>query len=226
ADPDAALLAYTEVRGRTLDTLNRDEIDDALLRKFWQQLASARDHHLIVRGLTADQILVDEQRRAWFLDVASGEIAASRLQLRHDAALLLTTLALVTSPQRAAAAAIDTLGPQAAASAVPLLQPIAMSRSTRSALRSHRTLLSELREAVLYQVPTAEFEPVRVERVRPRTIITIVGGAIAAYYLLSELVQVNLRQIVTTAEPGWVSLTVAFAFISFVGAAISLMGFT
>jgi uncharacterized protein (TIRG00374 family) len=226
ADPDAALLAYTEVRGRTLDTLDRDEIDDALLRDIGQQRASARAHQLIVRGLTAEQILVDEQRRAWFLDVASGEIAASRLQLRHDAALLLTTLALVTSPQRAAAAAIDTLGPQAAASAVPLLQTIAMSRSTRSALRSHRTLLSELREAVLYQVPTAEFEPVRIERVRPRTIITIVGGAIAAYYLLSELVQVNLRQLVTTAAPGWVSLTVAFAFISFVGAAISLMGFT
>jgi uncharacterized protein (TIRG00374 family) len=226
ADPDAALLAYTELHGRTLDTLDRNEIDDALLRDIWQQLASARVHHLIVRGLTAEQILVDEERRAWLLDVASGEIAASRLQLRHDAALLLTTLALATSPHRAAAAAIDTLGPEAAASAVPLLQPIAMSRSTRSALRSHRTLLSELREAVLHQVPTAEFEPVRIERVRPRTVISIVGGAIAAYYLLSELAQVNLGQLVTTADPGWVSIAIAFSFISFVGATISLMGFT
>lgn len=225
AGPDAALVAYHHVRGRTLDTLAEDEIDDALLRDIWQQLAAARSHHLVVRGLTADNILVDEPRRAWFLDVRSGEIAASRLQLRHDAAQLLTTVALVASPQRAAAAAIETIGPQAAAAAVPLLQPIAMNRPIRTALRSRRTLLSELRDAVLRRVPSVEIEPVRIERLRPRTILSIVGGAIAAYYLLSELGQVNLGQLVTKADIGWVTLTVAFAGLSFVGAAMSLMGF-
>ena len=222
--PDAVLLAYHHVAGRTLDTLADGEVGDALLRDICTQLAAARMHHLVVRGLTAREILVDDRRQAWLLGVGSGEIAASRLQLRHDAAQLLTTLALLAGPQRAAAAAIDTLGPQAATSAVPLLQPIALNRATRSALRSHRTLLAELRDAVVRQAPTAEIEPVRIERLRPRTIISIVGGAVAAYYLLTALGQVNLRQL-ASASPGWATLTVAFALLSYGGATLSLMGF-
>ncbi len=225
AGPDTAILAYQHIAGRVLGTLATPEIDDVLLRDVCAQLAAARTRHVMVRGFGAGEILVDDQRRSWLLGVGSGEVAASRLQLRYDVARLLTTLALLVGSQRAAAAAIDTLGAEAVTAAVPLLQPIAMNRDTRQALRSHRTLLAELRDAITRKVPTAKLEPVQIERLRPRTIVSIVGAAFAAYYLLSALGRVNLGQLAGSAQPGWITVTLAFTLLSYVGATMSIIGF-
>lgn len=225
AGPDAAITAYEHIFGRRLDEIPSDEITDEVLADAWRQIAAARSRHLVLRGLTADQLLLDRSGKLWFLDVRDGEVAAHTLQLGQDVAQLLATTALIVGPDRAVAAAIAVLGPEAVADAVPLLQPIALDRKTRAQLRAQRILLPELREAVLHRVPGAAPEPVRLERVRPRTLITVIGGTIAAYYLLSVLGSVDIARLVTTAEPAWVVLTIGFGFLTFVGATIALMGF-
>ncbi len=225
AGADGALIAYEHVDGRRLDQLPAADVDDGLLRQAWTQLAAARASHVAVRGITNDQLLVDDAQRLWFLDVRSGEVAANQLQLRHDAAQLLATTALLAGPQRAAAAAVDTLGQDGTGAALPLLQPIALHRKIRAKLRSRRTLLPEVREAVLKRVSDPAVAPVRIERLRPRTIVSIIGGAIGAYYLMSALASVDLVGLVTGADVGWAAVTLAFAMLTFVGAAISLMGF-
>jgi glycosyltransferase 2 family protein len=222
---DAALLTYEKVDGRTLDEVPADDVTDHVLAQAWQQFTILESRRIVPRSLTADRLLLDDVGTLWLIDVRSGDVAASDLQIRLDAAQLLVTTALLIGTERALDAAVNAIGPEQVTRALPLLQPIALSRHTRAELRQHKGLLTELRDAALKRLPQADVEPVQVERVRPRTLLTIVGGAVAAYILLSQLGSVDPVSIFSRASLSWALIALGFSALTYVAAALSLMGF-
>ena len=52
-------------------------------------------------------------------------------------------------------------------------------------------LLTQIRHQVLLIRPQAPVEPARLERIRPRTLISFIAGAIGAYFLLSQLTHIE-----------------------------------
>lgn len=86
-------------------------------------------------------------------------------------------------------------------------------------------LLTQIRHQVLLIRPQAPVEPAQLERIRPRTLISFIAGAIGAYFLLSQLTQVDFGTIVGEAEWGWVAVAVACSALSYLAAAMSLLGF-
>jgi uncharacterized membrane protein YbhN (UPF0104 family)/tRNA A-37 threonylcarbamoyl transferase component Bud32 len=224
---DAALLAYEHVPGRALATLSDDEITDELLTAIWHQLGLLHAQRLAHRQLEDGSILIDEDGAPYLVDLRSGEIAASDLVLHLDLAQLLTTLALRVGPERAVKTAAGVLGADPLAAVVPLLQKVALSRNTRAALRRERDLLSRIREQILLLKPEAEVEvqPERLERFRPRTALSIIAGAAAGYFLLSQLSNIDLRRLLQQAEWGWAGAGVAAAGVTFLAAAMMVIGF-
>lgn len=100
--------------------------------------------------LVGDALLVDRSGNIVLTELRGGEIAAGDLVLRMDIAQLLTTFGLRVGAERAVAAAVEVLGPDAVADNLPLLQPIALSRTTRATLRQlARERSKREREAVL-----------------------------------------------------------------------------
>ncbi|MCF3962221.1 lysylphosphatidylglycerol synthase domain-containing protein [Streptomyces fuscigenes] len=285
--PDAVMLVYEHVGGRTLDTLADGEITDELMLGAWEQVRHLQSRRIAHRSLTGDALLVDRAGRVILTELRGGEIAASDVILRMDTAQLLTTIGLRVGAERSVAAAVAVLGPDAVADCLPLLQPIALSRSTRATLRRlareraqrereavleasaankkaratesavaadgdkkavrkslraekqaekraiddaldearEEDLLSQIRRQVLLIRPQAPVEPVRLERIRPRTLVGFIAGAIAAYFLLSQLTQLDFSTVVSEAHWGWVAAAVAFSALSYVAAAMSLLGF-
>lgn len=285
--PDAVMLVYEHIGGRTLDALEDAEITDDLVRGAWEQVKALQSRRIAHRRLTGDAILVDRFGTVFVTDLRGGEIAAGDLVLRMDVAQLLTTTGLRVGPERAVSAALAVLGPDAVADCLPLLQPIALSRSTRAQLRrlarersqrereavleasdaakraraegaelsrkgdrknarkSLRTekqaekramddaleeareedLLSQMRREVLLIRPQAPVEPVRLERIKPRTLISFIAGAIAAYFLISQVTEADFGAVVEQAEWGWVAAALGFSALSYVAAAMSLLGF-
>lgn len=268
--PDTALLVYTHVPGRTLDELGGDEIDDALLRSWWECVHTLHQRRVSHGRLTGRCLLAatpapgapretaDERAEGHLLDLTEGSIAAGDLALRLDIAHLLTVLALRVGADRATASATAVLGVSRVSAALPLLQPIGLLHSVRRELRRHdrerrnalRTavadrlasgeltqaeadqelgaaegdLLTEIRTRVLAEAPRAEAEPVRLERLRPRTLFSVVAGAFAVYLLCTQLT-VRPSDIVARADPGWALAALAAAALSHVAAAMSLTGF-
>ncbi len=290
--PDAVMLVYEHVGGRSLDALEDKEITDEVVRGAWMQVKALQSRRIAHRRLTGDALLVDRSGRVILTDLRGGEIAAGDLVLRMDVAQLLTTLGLRVGAERAVAAAVAALGPDKVADCLPLLQPIALSRSTRATLRrlarerAHREreavlaasqadkqarveeharhaehrgepvgkaerkaakehkqaekraldeamdeareedLLVQIRQQVLLIRPQAPVEPVRLERIKPRTLISLIAGAIAVYFLLSSISQSPLS-LSTFAEADWAWVVVALLFsaASYVAAAMSLLGF-
>lgn len=285
--PDAVMLVYEHIGGRSLDALEDSEITDDLVRGAWRQVRALQSRRIAHRRLTGDAILVDRSGKVFVTDLRGGEIAAGDLVLRMDVAQLLTTTGLRVGAERAVASALAVLGPDAVADCLPLLQPIALSRSTRAHLRrlarersqrqreavldasdaakrarsqdaeaaddavrksgrkSQRTekqaekramddaldgareedLLSQIRQEVLLIRPQAPVEPVRLERIKPRTLFSFIAGAIAAYFLISQVTEADFGAVVEQAEWGWVAAALGFSALSYIAAAMSLLGF-
>ncbi len=278
--PDAVMLVYEHTGGRTLDSLADEEITDELLRHTWHQVQALQSRRIAHRRLAGDAILVDRSGTVILTDLRGGEIAAGELLLRMDVAQLVTTLGLRVGAERAVASAVGVLGPDAVADCLPMLQPIALTRSTRATLRRlareraqrerdavleasrqvkqarveeaekpdkktvraeqraekralddaleearEEDLLTQIRHQVLRIRPQAPVEPARLERVRPRTLISVFAGAIGGYYLLTQLTHIEFGPLVANAQWGWVIAAVLFSALSYVAAAMSLLGF-
>ncbi|MFI5683915.1 lysylphosphatidylglycerol synthase domain-containing protein [Streptomyces sp. NPDC051636] len=286
--PDAVMLVYEHTGGRTLDSLSDDEITDDLLRSTWLQVQALQSRRIAHRRLAGDAILVDRSGTVILTDLRGGEIAAGDLLLRMDVAQLVTTLGLRVGAERAVASAVGVLGPDAVADCLPMLQPIALTRSTRATLRKlareraererdavleasrqakqarleeapddtrpvlekpdkktvraeqraekraidealeearEEDLLTQIRHQVLRIRPQAPVEPARLERVRPRTLISFIAGAIGAYFLLTQLTHIEFGPLVANAQWGWVVAAVVFSAGSYFAAAMALLGF-
>jgi uncharacterized protein (TIRG00374 family) len=222
---EAALLAYEHLETRPLDEFPDEDLDDELLADIWRQVRLLQAQRLAHRRLTGDSIHIDTAGRVVLMDARSGEIAAGDLLLRLDVAQLLTYLALRVGAERSVRSAAEVLGHDALAGALPLLQRIALTRQTRAALSRNKHLLTALREQVVALTPQVELEAVRLERFRPRTLVTIIVSALAAYFLLSQLSQVNLGRVVSTAQWGWTGVALLAAGLSYIAAALMLKGF-
>ncbi|MEZ3177709.1 flippase-like domain-containing protein [Streptomyces pimonensis] len=284
--PDAVMLVYEHSGGRTLDSLPDEEITDELLRGTWHQVQALQSRRIAHRRLVGDAILVDRSGTVILTDLRVGEIAAGDLLLRMDISQLLVTLGLRVGAERAVASALSVLGPDTVADCLPMLQPIALSRSTRGTLRRlareraerereavleasrqsrparpeheadhvvldrpgkkavraeqraekraidealeearEEDLLTQIRHEVLRIRPQAPVEPARLERVRPRTLISLIAGAIGAYFLLTQLTHIEFGPVISNAEWGWVAAAVLFSAASYVAAAMALLGF-
>ncbi|AQS67660.1 lysylphosphatidylglycerol synthase transmembrane domain-containing protein [Streptomyces pactum] len=305
--PDAVMLVYEHTGGHTLDSLPDEKITDDLLRGTWQQVRALQSRRIAHRRLVGDAILVDRSGTVILTDLRIGEIAAGDLLLRMDISQLLVTLGLRVGAERAVASAVAVLGPDAVADCLPMLQPIALSRSTRATLRKlareraqrereavlessrqarlarseataddgtspapghpekpgesdgadkpdktekvdkkairaeqraekravdealeearEEDLLTQIRHAVLRIRPQAPVEPARLERVRPRTLISFIAGAIGAYFLLTQLTHIEFGPLISNAQWGWVAAAVLFSAASYIAAAMALLGF-
>ena len=86
-------------------------------------------------------------------------------------------------------------------------------------------LLAQIRRQVLLVRPQAPIEPVRLERIKPRTLISFCAGAFAAYFLLSQFTHLKLGALVGEANWIWVAFALLFSALTYVAAALSLLGF-
>jgi uncharacterized membrane protein YbhN (UPF0104 family) len=223
--PDSSLLAYQYIVGTRLSELSESDLSDDDLLAAWRAMRTLHKHRVAHRALTADNILRDNEGRIWLLGESRGTIAASEVSERIDIAELLCTLAMIVGADRAVRTGRRVLGVSTLARALPVLQPVALSPVTRRAMRKRRDLMVTLRDALVEIRPDGEVEQIKLERIKPRTLIMIVVGGIAAYVLLSQLAQVDLVTLISSASLTWVAIAFIAAIATYPGAAWSLSGF-
>ncbi len=198
---------------------------DQVLDDLWNQVVLMHAHSLAHRRLSAESIRLDEHRQVWLTDTAGAEIAASPLALQADVAQVLVSTAAVAGTDAAVAAAVRALGAPAVARALPLVQPLALTSATRSALRGKGQLLEELREAVLEEAPAVDTSEIRIERVRPKMLLSGLAMVVAVSLVAGQLAGVDVLGVLRDADPAWVLVALLAFFTTYLGASWGLLGF-
>jgi uncharacterized membrane protein YbhN (UPF0104 family)/tRNA A-37 threonylcarbamoyl transferase component Bud32 len=222
---EAAALATSHRDGTTLAECSAPT--DRQLGHVFDAVLQLHRHQVTHRSLTADHILLTgaDRETVVLLDPGDGDVAASDLQLRLDLSQLTATVALLVGPERAAGLACRKLGQAAVASLVPLLQPVVLHRSTRASLRRRKDVLPALRKGLVGSMPQDPVPPVQLERIRVRSILTLVASIFAAYIIIGELGSKNFGQVIRHSDWRWVLVALALSVATYIGAAWSLSGF-
>lgn len=223
-DEDAALLAFPRIDGRTFAQIGSDLTDEDM-DNAWRAVRDLHDRGVTHRSLTAEHLLRDPIGKIWLLHPEEGTVAASDIAMRVDLAELLTTLAMLTSPERAVSSGQRVLGPGRIVKALGVLQPIALSAQTRKAIRKRKNILVQLRDLLLEMAPSQASEQVELERLRPKMLFTLVAGTVAGYILLTQLAQVDLATLISDASWGWAFVALALSSVTYIAAAMALEGF-
>ena len=87
-------------------------------------------------------------------------------------------------------------------------------------------MLAELRKRLTAVAPDSQVLPVQLERIRPRTLITLIAGVFAAYVLAGQLADVHLSKLVAQANFGWTAVALALSALTYIGATLAITGFT
>lgn len=220
---DSCVLAHEYIEGASFEQV--DELTDADLEQAWRALRTLHEHHISHRSLHAGHLIRGTDETVWLVGQDTGSVAATDVALRIDLAEMLCTLALLAGADRAIATGRTVLGVAGLSRALPALQTVALSAPSRKALRRHKDLLVELRNTLIEIGPDDAGEPIQLQRIRPRTLILTVVGTIAGYVLLGQLADVDLVNLITTADWRWVIGALAFSTVTYIGAAWSLAGF-
>ena len=223
--PDSAVLAFDHVPGRTFAELPKPIADPELVGA-WEIVRDLQAARIAHRSLTEEHLLLGTNGKVYLIGLEDGAIAASDVLLRIDLAEMFCTLALLSSAERAMAAGRMVLGDAYLARALPALQLVAFSTETRNALKGNHELLAQIREQLISLFPEAESEQIEIERIKPRTLLTIAGGTIAGYLLLTQLAQVNLNHLIAQANPIWLLVGLGFSVATYFAATLSLTGVT
>jgi undecaprenyl-diphosphatase len=213
-----ALLVAENSEGQTLDERS---IPDA-----WEQ--TRRLHRArIAHGRLDTEHLVTRDGCVTIVGWERASTAARTRQLGADVAHLLATTGAIVGAERAAQLAVDGVGRECVADALPLLQANALSGSTRSALdRSPAPdALAELREATAAAVGTEPPELQELYRVNPRRLLMAVAALIAIAVLLSRVGDpVAFWETVRDASWGFVVLAFFLGVLTDVAFAVAFLG--
>jgi uncharacterized membrane protein YbhN (UPF0104 family) len=218
--PDTIVLVHEQLAATALENPT-----DAQLRDLWGNVVKLHHDRVTHRGVIAGRVLVGCDGQVILPILTDGEAFASELKIRLDRAEVLITAAQLAGAERAVAVARTIFTADELAATLPLLQPVAFSRTTRAALKKDSALLEALRDQLQSETDRGPSEPIRVERFRPRTVVSIVALLVAGYLLVGQLGSIDLATVFSSARWGWIPFVLLASAGTYVGAALSLTGF-
>ena len=209
-----AVLVVAAGDARPLISLDPDGIDDELLTRIWELDARLYDAGIAHGALDAYRVCVFGDGTPAIGDFAAAAVAAPDAALRSDRAQLLVSTALLADHARAVDAALAVLGGDALAEILPYLQPAALDRATRHAVRAEEWDLDDLRklsaEAARVELPKLE----QIRRVTWASIAMIAVIGLVSYAIISAVTNVGLDSLIEEfkqADLAWLLLALVLS---------------
>ncbi|XBH21313.1 flippase-like domain-containing protein [Jonesiaceae bacterium BS-20] len=216
----------------TLTEAAPETITDAVMDEAWRQLGIAHDAGITHRSLSTDAILLttatqatDEAPTVWIAGWQSGDVASAPLTRGLDNAQMLALFALAVGAEHAISSARKVLSESELAAVGPLLQTVVLPGTTRAQLRGHKNLMGELRAALIKQVPDASIEPQPLTRISPKKLVTLLLTIVVIAVVFTSINFDQITLAVRSAQPWWMALSFALGLLTWLGAAMTFVGF-
>ena len=228
ADGRDAVLVVDTRDARPLVALDPGDVDDAAARRAsgrWMPDSSSSGSR--TAHFDGYRIAVREDGTPVLGDLSQATVSASDTALRSDRAQLLVSTALLVDHQRAVEVARSVIGADAIAEMLPYLQPAALDRTTRHAVRDQDWNLDDLRmmaaDAAGVELPKLE----QLRRVSVARIVLLAALGLIAYVIISAVADVGLDSLIEEfqeADLVWLGLALAFAPVVAFPQAFSTIG--
>ena len=204
--------------------LGTQPLDRALVADVWRQVEALHRDRIAHRNLDLNDVWVTPDGRAVLRGFDGAAIAASDRDLALDRAQLLVSTALAMGTKDAVDVAVEAIGPAVVMTAVPYLQPLALPSPTRRAWRGNKAVLDSLRTAIAHATGVEPAPLARLDRIRPRTAMSLAAFVFAFYVLLPQLGDFgDTAEAASKANWWWLApmilgaaATIVFAALSFV----------
>lgn len=233
------ILAAVEVEDRTMAMVEQrpqdlrsltdfapEAISDQALDQIWKEVRNLHHAGVAHEGLHTGSFCVDRNGRIWITGLTRGEIAASRLRMRLDRAELLIATALLVGADRAIVAAEKVIGSEDLATLPPLMQKVALNPYITAALKADSSILETLRDDIISQTPVPPEAEVQMERLKPRSVVSIVALTFAVYVLAGQLGDVNFGTVFTSINWMWAGIAVLASLTTYFGSAWTISPFS
>jgi undecaprenyl-diphosphatase len=230
AGPGAAVLVTRQPAAVTpLAAVDQAAVTDDVLADLWRRVRKLHAAHVAHGQLNANHVLLGPDGVALAdFERASGATTARRRAT--DVAELLASTSQIVGNERAVGAALAGIGADELVAALPVLEPVGLSRELRPAARHGRRRafarqLAELRGSAALALGTSVPPLQEMYRVKASSLVMAVGTLIGLAALFSQVGSPgHLWNTITAAQIGWLAVALAGTFLTYIAAAIGLMG--
>lgn len=188
-------LLVTDAPARQFADVPVEAVDDAWLREAWATLASLHEAGIAHRRITGRHLVERADGTPGLADFAHARLAASRHDLMIDRVHMLVTLALAVGHDRAVASAVEALGDEGLAAALPYVQDPVLSAPLRSSMPAEWDL-EELRTLAIERTGAEAAPLVELRRVTFGSLLKLVIAVVIVSTLIGLLAGVDLDDVV------------------------------
>jgi uncharacterized protein (TIRG00374 family) len=177
-------------------------------------------------GDPSDSVVLLPDGDAGFTQLRSAQPAASDLQRDLDAVALLVAGAARVGAAGAVTALRSAYSSGRAANArlAALVQPLALPGAVRRAVRG-TSVLDDARAELAGPDAAGTVTAPRLERLRPRTVLSVAGATVAAHILATQLSEVSIGSALGEAQPRWLAVALLGSGLTYLGSALTLQAF-
>ena len=221
------VIVTTGAGARALASVPDDRLSDGVLADCWTQVATLRRRGIAHGRADLTHFELDTTGDVQLRGFRASELGADARQLGIDVAELLGAQATRVGIERAVTAAVAAMPADALEASLPMLQPLAVSKDTRAAVRkAHgKSFWTDLRAALAERLGAPEYELTQLQRISAGQVVTVVCAGFVILVLLG-LVS-NWSEISESFEDAnWAYLPwiVGLSLFTYVTGAWSLMG--
>lgn len=223
-DERGAYIALERVEGTAFADLDAADITDELLHGAFAQLATL--HHARIAHMWASaEHLVSSEDGVRLLDLRWAELAATAEQRARDLAEMISSLSALVDPARVCAAAGAHFDTERLAAALPLVQPLALSSSTRRAYKGRVKDLAGVREQLQRRAGVGAYEMAEMQRLSVRKVVGFVAALVLGNMVLGLVANFgDIWRELKAADVTTVPFMLLFMVLGYVGGALALMG--
>ena len=221
-----ALIVFEKAEGPTLDAMGPDAVTDAMLESAWTSVSRLHDAR-IAHGRIEMDGLVASGGRVVITDLARARLAAPEADCAVDVAELLVATAVLVGPDRALTTARTSIGDQALSTALPYVQPAALTPELRDEAHDGGLKVSDFRAttAAALDVPLPPIAELR--RVTIKGLFFVALTAFAAWLIISQLADIGLSTIIDELKGAsweWLLVVLILGQLPLASQALSLTG--
>jgi len=203
---DLALLATAAV-GREV---SGDLVNEGLLVEMWQEVGRLHDSGIAHGALVPESFEIAEGGPV-LTELGGASLSAADIRLSLDVVSLLYSSAAAVGTETAVRAARNGIGDASVISALPFLQPPALTRSQRQQTQKPKQLVKEIRESIAAATETELPEPGKLRRIEPKNLIMPALSLVAAYVLIGMMTDIDFAAVWEVAEDAtWAWIVIGF----------------